>query len=188
MSSSRRGSRAVTGLAWGLAAPVGMIAIHAYAADYLSVAQAQKLMFPQATAFKEQPANQAAAWLRNAGAKSTESFDHMHATLWEARQGDTLLGYFVTDAVIGKFEKINYAVALAPDGKILHVEVLAYRESHGQQVRNRDWLAQFEGKNAASPIRLEQDINNITDATLSCSHLTDGVRRIAQLVAFNLKP
>ena len=98
------------------------------------------------------------------------------------------LAVFITDAAIGKFELIDYAVALAPDGSIRQVEVLTYRESHGQDVRKRGWLQQFDGKSAANPLQADSDIATISGATLSCTHLTDGIRRIALLARLGLAP
>ena len=40
---------------------------------------------------------------------------------------------------------------------------------------------------AADPIKLNQDIQNIGGATLSCKHLTDGVKRVAVLYDIALK-
>lgn len=40
------------------------------------------------------------------------------------------------------------------------------------------WLAQFVGKTSASPLRLNGDIRNISGATLSSTHVTEGVKRI----------
>jgi len=54
--------------------------------------------------------------------------------------------------VIGKFEQIDYAVALGPDARVLAVEILAYRESHGGEVRLPAWRNQFVGKGPADPI------------------------------------
>ena len=62
------------------------------------------------------------------------------------------------------------------------VEILAYRESHGGEVRLPAWRRQFVGKTAASPLRVGDDIANISGATLSCTHVTDGVRRIVAIV------
>ncbi|MFZ5724157.1 MAG: FMN-binding protein [Pseudomonadota bacterium] len=169
-------------LAWSLL-PAGMIALHAPAAEYLTVAQAQRLMFPLATSFAAQPETVTAEWLRRAKARGDENYGRRPPQIREARQGDVRIGWFVIDQVIGKFEKIDYAVALTPDGTVLQVEVLVYRENHGDEVRAREWLQQFEGKNANAPIRLGQDIVNIADSTLSSAHLTDGVRRIARLLA-----
>ena len=39
-------------------------------------------------------------------------------------------------------------------------------------------IYQFIGKDHAAPLRVGEDITNISGATLSCTHLTDGVRRI----------
>jgi Na+-transporting NADH:ubiquinone oxidoreductase subunit NqrC len=89
-----------------------------------------------------------------------------------------VLGYVVFDDVIGKFELISYAVGIATDGSVKQVEILAYRESHGGEIRLPTWRKQFIGKTAAAPLRIGEDIANISGATLSCTHVTDGVRRI----------
>lgn len=170
-------------LALLLAAPLGTVAVAAHSAEYLSVRQAQQLMYPTATRFVEQPKEQVRAWKARAAAQD-ERIRTLRVKVWEARMGDVVLGWFVTDAVIGKFEHVDYAMAVDGDGTVRRVEVLVYRESHGFEVAQRDWLAQFEGKSAAStPLALARDIRNISGATLSCGHLADGVRRVSQLLA-----
>jgi Na+-transporting NADH:ubiquinone oxidoreductase subunit NqrC len=89
----------------------------------------------------------------------------------------------VVDSVIGKFEQIDYAVALDASGKVVSVEILAYREGHGGEVRMPSWRNQFVGRTAADPIRVGSDIANISGATLSCTHVTDGVHRIVAWAA-----
>jgi Na+-translocating ferredoxin:NAD+ oxidoreductase RnfG subunit len=89
----------------------------------------------------------------------------------------------VSDAVVGKFELIGYAVGLDADGSVRQVEILSYRESHGHEIRLPAWRRQFVGKTAAAPIRIGDDISNISGATLSCQHVTGGVRRIVAVVA-----
>jgi len=113
-----------------------------------------------------------------------------HVTLVAARfvverlqQDGQTAGYFVTDQVIGKFEKIDYAVALAADGSVRAVRVLKYRESHGHEVAEPGWLAQFAGRTAQDPLKAGRDIDGITGATLSVVHLSEGVRRVTRLVA-----
>ena len=101
----------------------------------------------------------------------------------EVRQGDTLLGRVLVDAVVGKFELIDYAVAIDAAGKVLAVEILSYRESHGSEVRMPAWRKQFAGKTAADPIRIGADIQNISGATLSCTHVTEGVHRLVAWAA-----
>jgi Na+-translocating ferredoxin:NAD+ oxidoreductase RnfG subunit len=101
----------------------------------------------------------------------------------EARQGDAVLGRVIVDSVLGKFEQIDYAVALDAAGKVLAIEILTYREGHGAEVRLPAWRNQFVGKTAADPVRIGADIANISGATLSCTHITDGVHRLVAWAA-----
>ena len=101
----------------------------------------------------------------------------------EARQGDAVLGRVIVDSVLGKFEQIDYAVAVDAAGKVLAIEILTYREGHGAEVRLPAWRNQFVGKTAADPVRIGSDIANISGATLSCTHITDGVHRLVAWAA-----
>ena len=89
-----------------------------------------------------------------------------------------MIGYFILDYVVGKHLLIDYAVALDPEGKVIQVEILEYRESYGGEIRSENWRNQFKGKTAQSPLLLNQDIMNISGATLSSRHVTEGVKRI----------
>ena len=138
-----------------LPAAVAAVASPAYAVQYLSIDAAKKLAFPSANRFVE-----------NGG------------LTWKAHAGDRLIGLFVVDHVIGKHLYIDYAVALDPDGRVMRVDILQYRESYGGEVREPDWLAQFVGKTSSSPLKVSSDIRNISGATLSSLHITEGVKRI----------
>ena len=152
-------------------APAALIALApagAYAVTYLNPEQAAQLMFPDADRFDAQTLAPAAGG-RPMG-------------LRVARKGDAVLGYVVLDDVVGKVELISYAVGIATDGSVRQVEILAYRESHGGEIRLPAWRKQFIGKTAAAPIRVGDDIASISGATLSCTHVTGGVRRIVAAV------
>ena len=99
-------------------------------------------------------------------------FKEVHA--WKVAGG----GHFVVDEVLGKHEFITYAVGLNPDGTVRQIEIMDYRESYGHQIRDAEWRRQFSGKSAAAPLKLERDIRNISGATLSCRHITDGIKRV----------
>jgi Na+-translocating ferredoxin:NAD+ oxidoreductase RnfG subunit len=148
------------------------------ATQYLSVEQAQRLLFPTATAWAPQPLvvsdDQAHAIEQASGVEVV----NRRPTVWRALAGDTPLGYLFVDQVYGKHEFITYALAVTTDGQIAGVEILDYRETHGDQVRQPRWRAQFVGKTASDAVKLGRDIQNISGATLSCRHLTDGVRRL----------
>jgi Na+-transporting NADH:ubiquinone oxidoreductase subunit NqrC len=73
---------------------------------------------------------------------------------------------------------IPYALALNSDGSVRGIEILEYRESYGGQVREPLWRAQFIGKRHGAELALYKDIQNISGATLSSRHITDGVKRL----------
>jgi hypothetical protein len=164
----------------------GIVVTSAYAVQYMSVEEGQKSLFASATEFTPMVVALSPDQLRQLADRAGGPARPGSWRIWQARQGSTLLGYVVTDSVIGKFELIDYAVALSPSGEIRGVEILAYRESHGYEVRGKPWRAQFTGKSASAPLRIGDDINNISGATLSCTHLTDGIRRIATMAQLAL--
>ena len=92
--------------------------------------------------------------------------------------GDQLLGLVVLDHVIGKHLYIDYTVALDTSGKVKRVDILTYRESYGGEVRESGWLGQFVGKTNGSQLHTGGDIRNISGATLSSLHVTEGVKRV----------
>jgi Na+-translocating ferredoxin:NAD+ oxidoreductase RnfG subunit len=156
--------------------------VSAFAVDYLSADQAAKLMFPDADAFEARTVTLDAAQLQQLDAQGVRA----RSASWPvrvAKRGGATLGFVVTDEVIGKFELIGYAVGIAIDGTIRQVEILSYRESHGFEIRLPAWRKQFVGKRASAALRVGDDIANISGATLSCTHVTDGVRRIVAVVA-----
>jgi hypothetical protein len=154
----------------------------AFAVDYLSADQAARLMFPDADRFEQRDLVLDAAQLQALSAQGIRA----RSARWPTRvamRGAVELGLVVTDEVVGKFELISYAVGLAPDGSVRQIEILSYRESHGGEIRLPAWRRQFVGKTAASAMRVGEDIANISGATLSCSHVADGVKRIVAIVA-----
>jgi hypothetical protein len=165
-----------------LAVPCLVAAAPLYARDYLSAEQARRLMFPEAARYAPQTLRLDAGALAALGQRAGTPLQTARMTLELPLAADgTPLGLFFVDEVRGKYEWISYAVGVGTDGAIRQVEILSYRESHGYEVSTPAWRKQFVGKTAQSPIRLQQDIANISGATLSCAHITDGVRGIAVL-------
>lgn len=96
-------------------------------------------------------------------------------------------GWLVFDNVIGKHEFIDIAVAITQSGSVKGVEILTFRETYGDEVKYPKWRAQFHGKTMAAPLEIDEDIKNISGATLSCVHVTEGVRRLLHTHALVLK-
>lgn len=161
-----------------LAVPLLVTPLAAQATQYLSIEQAQRLFFPSATGHAAQPLALTAEQARNIEKTTGVRVVNRRPKVWRAMAGDTLLGHVFVDQVYGKHEFITYALAVTAGGQVAGVEILDYRETHGDQVRQPRWRAQFLGKDADDAVRLGRDIQNISGATLSCRHLTDGVRRL----------
>jgi len=170
-------------------AMVGTAAISApaFATQYLSLEQAQKVLFPSAERFVAAPLTLSTEQIRAIEARSGVRIRNGIINAWRAQQAGKPAGWFLLDEVYGKHELITYAVALAPDGTMHGIEILDYRETHGNAIRNPKWRAQFVGKQASAPLQLDDDIKNISGATLSCKHVTDGVRRLLATYAVVLK-
>jgi hypothetical protein len=154
----------------------------AFATVYLSLEQAQSLLFPGASF---QPAS---VTLTNEQVKAIERASGVHVLnkqlrAWRVSTG----GWFIADEVVGKHEFIPFALALDDQGAVKGVEILEYREAYGGQVRDPDWLRQFIGRGSGSKLKLEKDIRNISGATLSCKHVTDGVNRLLATYEIVLK-
>jgi hypothetical protein len=166
-----------------LAAPAAVIvAVPGAATVYFTTEQAQQAMFPGAS-FVRVPLQlsdqQRRAMYDRSGVHEPFNADRV----WRASTG----GYFVIDEVVGKHEHIKYAVAIGPDGTIKQIEILEYRESYGYEVREPSWRQQFVSKSASSPLKLDGDIKNISGATLSCKHITDGVKRVLAMYELALR-
>jgi hypothetical protein len=147
-----------------VAAPLAVFAPAAHATAYLSVEQAQQAIFP--------------------GSRFTAvPLTVTTARAWSVSGG----GWFLVDAALGKHELITYALGIETNGSVRGIEILEYLESHGYQIRDAAWRRQFTGKTAADPLKLDQDIRNISGATLSCRHVTDGVKRLLVLYETVLK-
>ena len=107
--------------------------------------------------------------------------DAIHA--WRNAGGDWL----ICDNVIGKHEFIDIAVAITKSGSVKGVEILTFRETYGDQVKHARWRAQFHGKTTDAVLKIDNDIKNISGATLSCVHITEGVRRLLHTHSLVLK-
>jgi Na+-translocating ferredoxin:NAD+ oxidoreductase RnfG subunit len=155
----------------------------AFAVDYMNGDQAQAALFPEADHFEvksfslDEPERAAIQKRLNLQIRPK----------WVVRvamHGDKVIGAAVVDDVIGKFDRITFAAGVGMDGVVKQVEILSYRESHGQEVRQESWRKEFAGKSAEkASLKVGDDISNISGATLSTTHVADGVRRIAAVIS-----
>ncbi len=155
------------------AAALTILSGPAFAKVYLTVEQAQLLMFPGAIfhpAFYTLSSEQAKEIEKASGV----AVRNKELKAWKVSTG----GWFIADEVVGKHDFIPFALALDEKGSVKAVEVLEYREAYGAQIREPEWRRQFAGKQTGDKVQLGKDIQNISGATLSCRHVTDGVKRL----------
>lgn len=168
---------------WLLLPATALAAAPAAATTYFTVEQAQQQMLPG------QAMTPVAVTLTSAQAMAIEQASGVRVRektlkLWRAANG----GWFYVDQVLGKHEFITYALTLDAQGTVTGVEILDYRETYGGAVRNPKWRAQFTGKRYGAPLKLDGDIVNLSGATLSSAHITDGVRRLLATHALVVAP
>ena len=89
-------------------------------------------------------------------------------------QADTCTAWILED--IGKDKPITLGVAISAN-RIERVEVLAFRESRGWEIRYPFFTSQFKGLTLATDGHLSQQVDGITGATLSVR----AVERMARL-------
>lgn len=158
------------------------------ATQYFTVDQVQRQLFPDADGFIAQPVrltDEQKAFVEDyakVGLRAAEQ------PVWRVMAKGLPMGWVVVDEVYGKHEFITYAVGLNPDGSVKGLEIMDYRETHGGEVRNPEWRAQLAGKHYGDALKMDQDIDNISGATLSVKHITEGVRRILAIYQTALKP
>ncbi len=161
-------SRLLAGIA--VTAPIPYVA---FSQTYLTETQAVEIFFPQIK-FKPSWVELTPAQVKEiekaSGRKVRETRVHIY---WGPNREAVII-----DKVIGKHEFITYAVGIKKNGQVKGVEILDYRESYGYEIRRPEWRNQFVGKDARSTLKLDEDITNISGATLSSAHVTDGVRRV----------
>jgi H+/Na+-translocating ferredoxin:NAD+ oxidoreductase subunit G len=149
-----------------------------FATKYMSLEQAQALIFSQAQEFVPAKVTLTPEQIERIERQSGVKVRVPEQYVWEARAAGKLVGWFIVDQVIGKHELITYAVGINPNGSVRQMQVIEYLETYGSQVRYLKWRDQFVGKTLADPVKVDSDIANISGATLSSNHVTDGIRRL----------
>ncbi|MBA3582272.1 MAG: FMN-binding protein [Gammaproteobacteria bacterium] len=161
--------------------PMVALATPAFAQQYLQAVDAQKLLFPEADTFIDQKISLSKEQREKIKTLAGVRQRSAEQPVWRAERKGQFLGWFIIDNVIGKHEFITYATAITPSGSVIGIEIMEYRETHGSAVRNADWRNHFKGKKLQDTFKLDQDVPNISGATLSCRNVLDGVKRLLAL-------
>ncbi len=152
---------------------LGLAPVYASAKIDVAIEQVQQRLFP-GIALMQTPFIVSESVQQQMTQASSVRHPFRGDRIWRAADG----GWFIVDEVMGKHEMITYALGLGPDGSIKGIEILTYVESYGHEVSQAAWRQQFVGKRWGAALKLGVDVQNLSGATLSCKHLTDGVKRL----------
>ena len=170
-----------TGL-WSLGA-TALLSPEVFAAVFMEVEQAQKLLLPEAEQYQPVAPGLDESKLATIASQSETRVPKTFAPrIWQGMAAGKAIGWVLADRAIGKYDWIDFAVGFSPDGTVVGIEIMAYRESHGAEIRQPAWRKQFNGRKGPQNMRFADDIRNISGATLSCQHVTEGVQRLSALV------
>ena len=156
------------------AAPAALVcAVPGHATTYLTVEQAQQAIFPgaQLTRADVELTDEQREAIEDASGVDVRNRKEQ---VWKVEGG----GWLIVDEVLGKHEFITYALGLDANGAVKQIEIMDYRETYGYEVRDAKWRAQFVGMTSHAMPKLGANVKNVSGATLSCRHVTDGVRRL----------
>ena len=92
------------------------------------------------------------------------------------------MGYMVYFQVPSKFDYFDLAIFYDTTIHIKSMRMLAYREDHGGEVGSKRWLKQFIGLSSDDPISLNDDIQGISGATISCESATKGAKEVTEFL------
>ena len=162
------------------ALPAGLLLAsgRANATVYFTGDAVKRAMFPSATRFVDRSVTLTKDQVKGIAKAAATRVTAARVAAWDAYGASGKLGTLFIDKVYGKHEFITYALALDAGGAVRGIEIMDYRESYGDQVRLPKWRAQFSGKRYGQPLKIDKEIKNISGATLSCVHITEGVRRL----------
>ncbi|KKL85688.1 hypothetical protein LCGC14_1952240 [marine sediment metagenome] len=87
------------------------------------------------------------------------------------------LGYLVDEYVVSRSGPFKIRVIMDSEFHVRRVTVLEYPGKRGWEVQRRSFTRQFDGKGPDDPIRVGQDVDAVTGATISSRATAEGVRR-----------
>jgi non-ribosomal peptide synthetase component F len=99
---------------------------------------------------------------------------------YEARKNGTLVGVGMFDTHRVRTLNETLLVAISPEGRILRVEAVAFREPEEYKAKEA-WVKQFEGKALDAQLNLKGAIRPLSGATLTAHAMTDAARRCLAL-------
>ncbi len=168
----------------GMAAAVAAIILRpalGHAIVYLSREEAIRSLMPDADGVKEEAVSLSDTQRERLALLINGRVSETAVTFWVGTQGGRVVGYATVLNVIGKEQPITFMVAVSPEGTVMGVQIMTYRESQGSEIRSKRFLEQFTGKMLAAPLKVGRDVHGISGASLSSRSTAAAVKRALAL-------
>lgn len=88
------------------------------------------------------------------------------------------LGYALIDKAKSKSYDFDYLVLLNSELEIININILIYREEHGNEISSKRWLKQFFGLSTNDHAVLQKNIDGISGATISVRSMTNEMNNL----------
>ena len=89
-----------------------------------------------------------------------------------------ILGYALVDKAASKAYDFDYMVLLNSELEIININILIYREEHGNEISSKRWLKQFFGLGTKDEAILQKNIDGISGATISVRSMTTEINTV----------
>jgi hypothetical protein len=96
------------------------------------------------------------------------------------RGSSGVVGYAADQRVVSRSGPFVIRAVIGPGFRVLRADVLEYTGARGREVRRAGFRRQFVGKGPGDAIRVGEDIDAVTGATISSRAMAAGVRRAVQ--------
>jgi len=111
-----------------------------------------------------------------------EHLDTSELSLYRLTVDEVLQGYLLISKAPSRYDQFDYMLLYSPELKILSAQILVYRESYGGEIASWRWLRQFIGLSNENTMKLGDDIQGISGATISCQAATNGFKESTILI------
>lgn len=152
--------------------------------QYLTETQALKLAFPQSAQIQPETKPLTVGDRQEIKKRYGVDIFDGRVKVFVGKTGIRTDGYALIMNEIGKSDPITFIVAMDPEGKVRTVAIMEFRESRGWEVKEPRFLRQFNGKKSRDRLRVNDDIVNLSGATLSSYAVAKGVKKAVVLVDY----
>lgn len=109
---------------------------------------------------------------------------HNNLTVVEILPADKTspVGWGTITEAKGRFDFFDFLALYNQNKELVHLEILRYPSSHGYQVTSRKWLRQFTGLTTKDTIKVGQQVDGISGATLSVNGLVQRLNDLSKII------